>query len=81
MQSIVKIEDYNPPIPPVRMSQLMSSSKFVMSSDLLGLTGTNCPANNFVPKLNSTCSCISNNNGSKKTWSLNSNYGDMYMCQ
>ena len=81
MQSIVKIEDYTPPIPPVRMSQLMSSSKFVMSSDLLGLTGTNCPANNFVPKLNSTCSCISNNNSSKKTWSPNSNYGDMYMCQ
>jgi hypothetical protein len=72
-----KVEHFSPQ----QMPPLMSSSKYVMSPDLLGLTGTNCPADNFTQKLNSTCTCLPNINGFSKSWTPNSNYGDMYICQ
>jgi hypothetical protein len=75
-----KIEHFTPPTSPKQHPPLMSNNKYVMSKELLGLTGTNCPIDTFVSKIESTCSCLPGPNYSKK-WSYNSNYGDMYMCQ
>ena len=75
-----KIEHFSPPTSPQQNPPLMSNTKYVMSKELLGLTGTNCPADNFISKIESTCSCLPGPNYSKK-WSYDSNFGDMYMCQ
>lgn len=69
-----------PPISPKQNPPIISNAKYVMSKELLGLTGTNCPTDNFVPKIESTCSCLPGPNYSKK-WTINSNYGDLYLCE
>ena len=79
-----KIEHFTPPTSPVQMPTIMSSAKYVMSPDLLGLTGTNCPEDNFDRNLSifkGTCSCITGKSNYVKSWTSNSNYGDMYQCQ
>lgn len=75
-----KIEHFTPPTSPQQNPPLMSSTKYVISKNLLGLAGSNCPIDNFTNKLTSTCACIPSSTYSK-SWSYNSNYGDMYMCQ
>ncbi len=75
-----KIEHFTPPTAPKQHPPLLSNAKYIMSKELLGLKGTNCPDDNFVSKIESTCSCLPGPNYSKR-WSYNSNFGDMYMCQ